>query len=291
VHWNGVLAPICTPFTEDGEVNHEALRANIARYNRTGLAGYVVSGSTGEAALLSREEKLAIFQTVREAAEERALIAGAGVESVRETLGLITAAAGLGYDAVLVLTPHYYRSQMSRPQSQITFFRTVADASRLPVLIYNFPQMTGVDLTADIVMQLAEHPNIVGIKESSADLEKVRSLIAARTAEFAVLVGASAKFHECLGLGADGGILAIANALPHCAQLIYDRYRSGDTPASCEIQRSIAEAASVAPRYGIQGLKYAMDLKGFYGGPARLPLLPLDAQQKAEIELLFRNAG
>jgi 4-hydroxy-2-oxoglutarate aldolase len=288
---NGVLAPISTPFDGNGEVDHTALRRNIEKYVEAGLLGFVAAGSTGEAAYLNKEERLKLFETVRDAAGDRVLIAGAGVESVRETLRLIDSAAGLGYHAALVLTPHYYRGQMARPETQIAFFRAVADSSRLPVLIYNFPQMTGIDLTADVVALLSEHPNIVGIKESSADLEKVKSLTAALAAPFQVLVGSSVKFHDCLRLGAVGGILAIANAMPRSAIRIYDLFQAGDVQGSADAQRRIVEAAGVAPRYGIQGLKYAMDLKGYCGGLARLPLLPLDAAQKAEIEALFRDVG
>lgn len=286
---SGVLAPICTPFAADGEVDHEALRRNLGKYIAAGLAGFVVAGSTGEAALLSREERLKLFETARGAAEGKLLLAGTGAESVRETLRLTEAAADLGYDAALVLTPHYYRGQMSRPETQLGFFRAVADASPLPVLIYNFPQMTGVDLPVEAVMRLAEHATIAGIKESSADLEKIGSLRSCLPAEFPVLVGASAKFHDSLQLGVNGGILAIANALPGSALRIYERHQAGDVQAASEAQRQIVDAAGVAPRYGIAGLKYAMDLKGFYGGPARLPLLPLTAQQRAEIEALFRT--
>ncbi len=286
---SGVLAPICTPFDESGEVHHDALRHNIAKYIRAGLKGFVVAGSTGEAPLLSSDDKRKIFQTVRQAVGESLLIAGTGTESVRETLGLIRDAGDLGYDAALVLTPHYYRGQMSRPETQVAFFRSVADASPIPVLIYNFPQMTGVDLSLDVVAKLSEHPNIIGIKESSSDLDRIGKLISTLPATFEVLVGSSAKFHESLCLGATGGILAIANAAPRSSLLIYDRYRSGDVAGSHAVQRQIVDAAGVAPRYGIQGLKFAMDLKGYFGGPARLPLLPLDAQQMVEIELLFSN--
>jgi 4-hydroxy-2-oxoglutarate aldolase len=291
VRLNGILAPICTPFAGDGEVNHDALRRNIVKYNPTGLAGFVVAGTTGEAAFLGREERQKLFRTVREAADRKILVAGTGAESVRETLALIHDAADLEYDAALVLTPHYYRAQMSRPGTQIAFFRAVADASPIPVLIYNIPQMTGIDLSLDVVLQLAEHPNIIGIKESSADLDKVGSLTSGLPGAFPVLVGASARFHDCLRLGATGGILAIANAAPRSTQLVYDRYQAGDVAGSGEAQRQIANAAGVAPRHGIQGLKYAMDLKGYCGGPARLPLLPLDAAQKAEIESLFREVS
>jgi len=284
------MAPICTPFAPDGEIDHGALRRNIAKYNPTGLLGYVVAGSTGEAALLDRDEKLAIFQTVRESASDgKILIAGTAAESVRETVGLIARAAEIGYHAALVITPHYYRAQMARPETQVAFFRSVADASALPLLIYNFPQMTGIDLPVEVVRQLADHPNIIGIKESSADLDKVGSLTGGLPDAFRVLVGSSAKFHECLSLGAIGGILAVANALPERAQFIYDRYRSGNIEGSHDAQKAIVDVAGVAPRYGVQGLKYGMDLKGYFGGPARLPLLPLDAQEKKEIAALFGN--
>ena len=287
VQFQGVLAPLCTPFDEAGELCPEALRANLRRYREAGLAGYVAAGSTGEAPLLSREERLRVFETVRDAADGGTLIAGAGVESVRETNALVADAAEMGYHAALVLTPHYYRAQMARPATQDGFFRAVADAARIPILIYNFPQMTGIDLPLEVAARLAEHPNIGGIKESSADLERIAALIRSVPPGFPVLVGASGKFHDALRLGAAGGILAIANALPRAARLVYDRFRAGDLAGSEEAQRRIVEAAGVAPRYGIQGLKHAMDILGLYGGPARLPLLPLDSRQKAEIEALF----
>lgn len=287
---DGILAPICTPFSADGEIHRAALRQNITKYNDTGLLGYVVGGSTGEAALLERNEKVRVFETARDsAAADKVLIAGTATESVRETRALIGVAAAMGYRAALVITPHYYRGQMLRPESQVAFFRAVADECVVPILIYNFPQMTGIDLHVDVVSQLAEHPNIIGIKESSADLEKVASLTRGLPGSFQVLVGSSARFHECLCLGATGGILAVANALPERALLIHDRYRSGDVEGSREAQKAIVEAAGVAPRYGIQGLKYAMDLKGYFGGLARLPLLPLDDRQKSEIEEIFAN--
>jgi 4-hydroxy-2-oxoglutarate aldolase len=285
------MAPICTPFSGDGEVDHAALRRNISAYCGAGLAGFVVAGSTGEAPLLQAEEKLKLFATVSEAGEGRTLIAGTAAESVRETTRIIAAAADLGYHAALVITPHYYRAQMMRPETQLGFYRAVAEQSALPVFIYDFPQMTGIDLPLEVILELSGHPNIIGIKESSADLEKIARLTANLPAAFHVLVGSSAKFHDCLRLGAIGGILAIANAIPRSTLLIYDRYRAGDIEGSHQAQCRIVEAAGVAPRYGIQGLKYAMELKGLYGGPARPPLLPLNEEQKAEIELLFRDSA
>ena len=286
---NGVIPPICTPFEESGEVDYDALRQNIARYIRAGVRSFVVLGSTGEAPLLSIDEKQQLLQVAREAAGDSQLIAGTGVESVKETVALIHRAAVLNYDAALVLTPHYYRSQMSRPESQLGYYRAVADSSPIPVLIYNFPQMTGIDLLLETVLQLSEHPNIVGIKESAPDLGRIEKLTSSLPIGFDVLVGASSKFHESLCLGAKGGIVAIANAAPSPTLQIYHCYQSGDVAGSREAQRKIVDAANVAARFGIQGLKYAMDLMGYFGGQSRLPLLPLSAEHKTEIELLFSN--
>lgn len=286
---SGVYAPICTPFDGSGKVHNGALRENLAKYTLAGLKGFVVSGSTGEAPFLSGDEKRRLYEAVRECASESVLIAGTATESVRETLGLIHDAAKLDYDAALVLTPHYYRSQMLRPETQASFFRAVADSSPLPVLIYNFPQMTGIDIPLEVVMELSEHPNIAGIKDSSAELDRGARLRAELPDTFDVMVGAAGTFHESVRLGVNGGILGIANVLPRLSRLIYDSYQAGDVRGSYAIQQKIVEACKVPSQYGIQGLKYAMDLKGYFGGPARLPLLPLDAREKAEIELLFRD--
>jgi 4-hydroxy-2-oxoglutarate aldolase len=263
------------------------LQQNIAKYNREGLRGFVVAGSTGEAALLTSHEKCRLFQAAREAARDSVLIAGTAAESLRETLELIRQAAELEYDAALVLTPHYYRAQMLRPETQLGFYSALANASPLPLLIYNFPQMTGIDLPLDVIGQLAEHPNILGIKDSSADLERIGRLISTLPSSFRVLVGASATYQQSLGLGAEGGILGVANVVPRSALLIHERFRAGDASGARTLQQQIAQQAAVSPRFGIQGLKYAMDLNGYFGGESRLPLLPLTTQQKHEIELLF----
>jgi 4-hydroxy-2-oxoglutarate aldolase len=282
-----VIAPLSTPFRSNGDINVQALQQNIAKYNADGLRGFVVAGSTGEAALLTSREKCQLFEAVGESARESVLIAGTATESLRETLELIRHAASLGYHAALVLTPHYYRAQMTRPDTQLCFYSSLADASPLPLLIYNFPQMTGIDLPVEVVAQLAQHPNILGIKESSADLDRVGKLIKTLPARFQVLVGASATYQQSLALNAKGGILAIANVMPRSALLIHERFRAGDTEGAHDLQKQIADRATVAPRFGIQGLKYAMDMNGYFGGESRLPLLPLTARQKREIELLF----
>jgi 4-hydroxy-2-oxoglutarate aldolase len=289
---SGILPPICTPFGPDGDLALDHLRSNIEKYNRIPLRGYVAAGSTGESAFLTTDEKLRIWDTVRDtAAPGRLVIAGAGAESVRATIALSNAAAARGCDAVLILTPHYYKGQMARRESQLGYFRAVADAVRLPVLIYNFPQMTGIDLAADIVQELAQHPNIAGIKESSPDLGKIGSVLDAVPKGFPVLIGASGKYAASLAMGATGGVLAVANALPGAAAEIHERHTAGDIDGARQVQERIIEAAAVAPKFGIQGLKYAMDLMGIYGGPPRPPLLPVSAQEKCEIEAVFRAFG
>lgn len=174
----GIFPPITTPFYPEGEVYYKKLESNVERYSRTPVAGIVVLGSTGEAILLSDEERRQSLKVAREAAaNHKVLIAGTGIESAHETLRLTEYAAELDYDIAMVRTPHYYKGQM-KPANMLAFYRTVADRSPLPVIIYNFPQATGYDMPAELVIELADHPNIIGIKESSGDVEKVRQMVA-----------------------------------------------------------------------------------------------------------------
>ncbi len=174
---NGILPPITTPFYPDGNVYFKKLESNVERYSRTPVAGIVVLGSTGEAILLSDQERRDVLKSAREAAApNKVLVAGTGIESAIETLRLSEYAAELGYDVAMVRTPHYYKKQM-QPANLLAFYRTVADRSPLPVIIYNFPQATGYDMPAEVVIELAGHPNLIGIKESSGDVEKVRKIV------------------------------------------------------------------------------------------------------------------
>src|SRR5271154_2605340 len=174
---HGIFPPITTPFYPDGNVYFKKLESNVERYSRTPCAGVVVLGSTGEAILLSDQERREVLKAAREAAgPSKVLIAGTGVESAIETLRLTEYAAELGYDVAMVRTPHYYKKQM-QPANILAFYRTVADRSPLPVIIYNFPQATGYDIPAELVIELAEHPNLIGFKESSGDVEKVRKMV------------------------------------------------------------------------------------------------------------------
>jgi 4-hydroxy-2-oxoglutarate aldolase len=355
---HGIFPPITTPFYPDGNVYFKKLESNVERYSRTPCAGIVVLGSTGEAILLSDQERRDVLKSARDAAAPtKVLVAGTGVESAIETLRLTEHAAELGYDVAMVRTPHYYKKQM-QPANILAFYRTVADRSPLPVIIYNFPQATGYDIPSELVIELAEHPNLIGIKESSGDVEKVRKMVdgtrhikrsatvtetfeaatprmlAAATSSssgnggeliqvgalagssgsslpkpsstaisvvgnlktrqkeigFQVLVGAAQKLHPSLDAGAVGAILAFACLAPTACYEIYAAWKEGDTELARLKQERIAIAAQrVVGDLGIPGVKHGMDFNGYFGGPARLPLLPLTGEVKREVERMLEN--
>ncbi len=281
----GIFPPLTTPFTKEGELALDRLRQNVAQYNRTRLSGYVASGSTGESVLLSRDEVERVWAAVREAAAaEKLLIAGTGVDSTAETIDRTNRAAALGYHTALVKTPHYYKPQMTA-QAQLEHFLCVADAARIPVLIYSVPQFTGVAVEASLVARLAEHPNIIGIKESSGNVQRVAEIIHATPPAFQTLVGSATTLYPSLAVGAVGGVLAVACALPDLCVELYQAARSNDAERARTVQhRLLRPTLKIVAELGISGLKYAMDRLGYYGGPARRPLLPLTDAQKREVD-------
>jgi dihydrodipicolinate synthase/N-acetylneuraminate lyase len=364
---HGIFPPVTTPFYPDGRVYLKKLEHNVDRYSKTPAAGIVVLGSTGEAIMLSDNERREVLAVAREAcAPHKVLIAGTGAESAFETLPLTEYAAELGYDVALVRTPHFYRPQM-QPANLLTFYRTVADRSPLPVLIYSVPVFTNYDMPEDLIVELASHPNIIGIKESSGDVEKVRRMAAAtkhvkRTATvtetfaavtprmiksaepsssvnanelvpvgalasnsgssggtgvparagsvassssvtvlggvktrqkevgFQILAGTAQRLHPCLEAGAAGGVLAFSDPAPTACYEIYAAWKEGDAELAKLKQERVSKAATrVASQLGIPGLKYALDLNGYYGGPPRLPLLPLTSDLKREVEELMSD--
>jgi len=366
---HGIFPPITTPFYPDGQVYYKKLESNVERYSRTPVAGIVVQGSTGEAILLSDQERRDVLKcAIAAAAPNKVMIAGTGIESAIETLRLTEYAAKLGYDCAMVRTPHYYKKQML-PANMLAFYRAVADQSPLPLIIYNFPQATGYDIPAEVVCQLADHPKIIAIKESSGNLDKVKAMVegtrnvrrqaavtetfdavtprmvAAAEAEskreqekesrelvsiavlagsgaaetsvgdklpakpsssavslvgnlktrqkevgFQVMVGAAHQLEPSLARGAVGAILAFACPAPTACYEVYAAVKEGDIPLAHEKQDRIKRAVErVVGELGVPGAKYAMDLNGYYGGPARLPFLPLSGEQKAEVEHLMAN--
>jgi 4-hydroxy-2-oxoglutarate aldolase len=287
----GIFPPVTSPFTRDGELYKAKVRHNVEKWNLAALAGYVVCGSTGESVLLTSEEKRQMWEWVAEyAAPGKLLIAGTGVESVRETVALSKRAAEIGYRAAMVRTPHYYKNLLNNAAAQELYFRCVADQTPIPILIYNWPQTTGLDIPAEAVAALSEHPNIIAIKESSGNLEKVMRMIREVKPGFQVLVGSATTLYPSFLVGAVGAVLAFANAAPYAAIAIWEACRAREYEAAQDWQNRIARAAVlVTTRYGIPGLKHAMDLNGYYGGPPRLPLIPAGPEARREIEDAFRD--
>ena len=287
----GIFPPITTPFDYEGNIYAAKIQHNVEKWNRTTLSGYVVMGSTGESVMLTEAEKYTVWELVaKHAAPEKLLIAGTGMESVRETVSLTNRAAEMGYKAAMVRTPHYYKNLINRGDAQMLYYRSVADRNKIPLIIYNWPQTTGVDIPAEAVAALSEHPNIIAIKESSGNLEKVMQMIREVKHGFQVLVGSAPTLWPSLLMGACGAILAYANAAPYSTIAIWEAFRMRDEAAGMDWQNRIGRpSALVTARYGIPGLKYAMDLNGYYGGPPRLPLVPPTAEAKQEIEAAFQD--
>jgi 4-hydroxy-2-oxoglutarate aldolase len=286
----GIFPPITTPFDHAGNLYVTKVQHNVEKWNKTTLTGYVVCGSTGEDVFLSMNEKFTLWElAAKYAAPEKLLIAGTGMESAKETICATNRAAELGYKAALVRTPHYFKTQMTQPATQMLFFRTVADQARIPVLLYNFPQVTGVDLAAEAVVGLSEHPNIIGIKDSSGNVQRVMDIVRDARPDFQVLVGSAQVLLPSLLMGAVGGILAFANPAPYAAIAIWEAFRTREEEAARDWQNRVGRAATRIAKYGVPGLKHVMDLNGYYGGPPRLPLSVPTPEAKREIEEAFKD--
>jgi len=284
----GIFPPLTTPFAPDGSLALDRLRDNIAKYNRTSLAGYVLNGSTGESVLLSWSEVERVWAVAREAAsQERVLIAGTGAESTSETIEQTNRAAKLGYQAALVRTPSYFKPQMTAETLAEHFLR-VADAALIPILLYSVPVYTVVAMEASLVARLGQHQNIVGIKESSGNVQRVSEIIAAAPAGFQTLVGSAATLYPSLVMGAAGGILALACALPDMCVELYEAVQAGAHERARTLQQQLLAPASIlVSKYGVAGLKYVLDRLDYYGGPPRGPLLAADESARHEIDAVL----
>ena len=280
----GIFPALVTPFDSDGSVSLNAVRENIRRYNGTAIAGYVVLGSTGEAVMLSRAEADSVLAAAKEAAAStKFLIAGTGAESTAETIARTKRAGELGYAAALVKTPYYYKP-VYKAETYIHHFRAVADASPIPVLLYSVPQFTGITLETPEILALAAHPNIVGIKDSSGNIQRVAEIVAGAPPDFQVLTGGAAVVYPALTVGARGAILALAAALPEKCAEVFLLFQSGRHEQAKALQLELAVASKrIVSEQGIAGVKYAMDLRGYYGGLPRLPLLPLTEEKKQSV--------
>jgi 4-hydroxy-2-oxoglutarate aldolase len=279
----GIFAALTVPFHSDGSLELTHLRDNIARYNCTDLAGYVVNGSTGEAVLLEWSETERILAAVREAAApEKFLIAGTGAESTSAAIFRANRAAALGYRVALVRTPSYYKPQMSDDVLAQHFLR-VAEVSRIPILVYSIPAFTGIAVDAPLVIRLAQHPNIIGIKDSSGDVQRAAEIISSTGRDFFTLVGSASTLYSSLAVGAGGAILAIADVFPELCAELYSVAREREAGRAEILQQILHQPSRLFSRLGIPAIKFAMDRLGFFGGHSRLPLLPLTSVQQDEV--------
>ena len=288
---DGIMPPIPTPFVGD-EVAYDKLQENISKWNKTGLSGFVIYGSNGESAYLTREEKLKIAEAAKSCiAADKNMIVGTGCDSLKETISLTNEAAALGADAALILTPNYYKPQMKH-EAFIRFYTAVADATDIPILIYDVPKFSGVHIEPAAVIELSQHPNIVGIKCSAGNIAEI-SEIAHRSAEgFATLVGTASVIYAGMCVGGTGAIMALAVVAPNASVEIYNCVKAGDHEKALKLQMQfLMTDRAVTAKFGIPGLKAALDKLGYYGGPVRSPLGPLNANETSTLENILREAG
>lgn len=288
----GCFPPIPTPFDLEGDLALDRLAQNLERWKQTPLRGFVVLGSNGEAVHLTEEEKLAVWKTSGEViGNSHLFIAGSGAQSTRETLELTEKAAALGAHAAMVVTPHYYKGRMDHA-ALVQHYTLVADRSPIPVILYNVPGFTGVDMTAETIVELASHPNIIGVKESSGNIVKISQIIRDAPPAFQVLAGSGSFLLPSLLMGAAGGVMALSAVAPHLLAQMMEAFKQGDVTSARDIQlRLLAPNAAVTTRFGIAGLKRALDLIGMYGGPVRPPLRPLQPQEETALRGILDNAG
>jgi 4-hydroxy-2-oxoglutarate aldolase len=283
----GVMPPITTPF-QDGKLAPDKLKKNFKKWNKTGLSGHLVLGSNGEAVYLNEKEKLKVVEVSRESIpKSKIMMVGTGMESTQETIRFTNQAAKMGADCALVVTPSYFKGSM-KPQILYDHFIAVAASSQIGVLIYNVPQFTGINLEPELVAKLSQHPNIIGIKDSSGNIGQLSEIIHLSEKGFAVFVGSAPVFFAALCVGATGGILAVANAVPEeCVQIqdLYDKGRMNEARLLQEKLTPLAKA--VTTKYGIGGLKLAMDLTGYFGGNPRFPLKRPGREVEEELKRLW----
>lgn len=291
----GILIPFPTPFGHEGEPDASSIRFNIERWNTTGVTGYVALGSTGERVHLDERERMAVVEAARACVPDvLVFVVGVSEQSTHLASNEAKRVAAAGADAVLALTPHFYRGAMTQDALR-GHFATVADASPVPVILYNIPQNTGVAIAPETVALLSEHENIVGIKDSSGDmvnLVEMLRLVGDRREDFTVLTGHAGVFYASLCAGVRGAILAAGCVAPRLCVEIYEAFRTGDHKRAGELQRRLAPVArAVTTRYGIGGLKAALDMLGYAGGLPRSPLRSPDSDARAEIARLLEESS
>lgn len=287
----GVFTPIVTSFDEDGNVAHDRMAFNLHRWNQTELKGYIVLGSNGEWVFLNERERLEVLKTARQAIpNDKLMIAGTAAESTVHTIAMTEAAAAVGADAAIIVNPSYYKSQMT-PPVLANYYQTVADQSPIPVVIYNLPPATGMDLPADLLVELSQHPNIIGVKDTGGNIAKMGETVHRADPSFQVLAGSANFFYPSQAIGVAGGILALGNIAPGASVALFELFHQGRIHEGRELHlRMLPVNLAVTSRWGVSGLKAAMDMLGYYGGPPRLPLLPLAEERRRELRDILLQA-
>ncbi|HEX8493483.1 MAG TPA: dihydrodipicolinate synthase family protein [Pyrinomonadaceae bacterium] len=285
------MLPIPTPFDKDSAVDKSALRLNIEKWIQTGIYGFVMLGSTGERVHLEDRECLEVIEAARGAVpEEMAFIAGAGQQSMRATIGEVRRVAEAGADAVLLITPHFYRGAMTQ-SALYSYYMAVADGAPVPVLLYSMPELTGIALAPETVARLSEHENIIGLKDSSGDIINFAETVRLVPKDFAVLTGSGPLLYAALAAGATGAILAVGCVAPGLAVDIYRATKAGEHERARGLQQKLTPLAlAVTKRYGIGGLKAALDLIGYNGGYVRAPLQDASEEARREIARLLEES-
>jgi 4-hydroxy-2-oxoglutarate aldolase len=286
---DGIFAPITTPFIND-EVSFDQLKQNVQKYSRTPLKGYFVLGSNGESKCCTETEKLQILElVVKEKSPKQAIMAGAGYESTRQTIEFSRKVASMGADFVSLVTPSYFKKSLT-DEVLIGYYKDVAEAVPVPVLLYNAPGFTGITISPKVVEVLSQHPNIIGMKDTSAG--NIANYLDVSAEKFAVLAGTINFLFIGLTLGAKGGVVSLANAFPEPCCELYSKYVKGDFEGARKLHSTLFRLnQSVSGAGGVAAVKGAMDIAGYHGGPPRLPLAPLTDAQKEKIRAAIAAAG
>lgn len=292
INLNGLLLPLTTPFKSDETIDAQGLASNIEQWNRVGVSGYVVLGSTGERVNLDEREYLQVIEAARNATPTTmTFIVGAGQQSTRGTIAEIERAARAGAEAVLVITPNYYRSAITR-EALVNHYTAVAEGSSTPIILYSMPDLTGIKIEPETAARLSEHQNIIGMKDSSNDTPTFRKTVSMVADGFAMMIGNGAVFNESLQAGARGGILAVGCCAPQICLEIYRAVQAGDLDFAAALQEKLTPLArAVTKTYGIGGLKAAMEMAGYAGGDVRAPLSRPSDEALAEIRTLLNAAS
>ncbi|XP_070539639.1 4-hydroxy-2-oxoglutarate aldolase, mitochondrial-like [Ptychodera flava] len=290
---SGIMPPIPTPFDKDENVSYKHLEENLQRWNEIPFRGYVVQGSNGEYTYLTEEERVEVVRRVRLATpKEKLIVAGSGCESTRATIQLTKKMADVGADAVLVVTPCYYKAQMKNAAIE-EHYRKLADQSPIPIILYSCPSCTAIDLPVEVAVNLSSHPNIIGMKDSGGNVPKIGNIAyKTKDQDFVMLAGSASFLFPSYALGAVGGVCALANVLGKEVCELHDLFHQGKMEEAKVLQqRLISPNAAVTGKFGVPGLKQAMDWFGYYGGPTRLPLIPLTEDEQRLMRSDFHNNG